>query len=126
MSSYKTLDQWFPNGRGDGRKFTCEIYESGDQLSWFEPMFKSKDPNDSYPWYGITHRGFKNSYTGHVLFKEWHEPKKTKIVTMYMPILKYDHGLYSTSGCYVSKKETEGYHRPVVGYITQEVEVECD
>lgn len=83
MSEYKTLDEWFPNGRGDGRKFT-NLSRFKD--TWIEPVFKS---NACFVyearWHCLDENGGNNPIIRDSLqmkFKVWHPPKKK--VTKYL------------------------------------------
>ena len=83
MSEYKTLDEWFPNGRGDGRKFTNIDWPKND---WIEPIFKS-NACETYEdtWYCLDEKGHSDPFIGNSLqmkLKEWHPPKKK--VTKYL------------------------------------------
>jgi hypothetical protein len=74
----KTLDEWFPEGRGNGMKFTEVCL--GD-YSWYEPIFRV-----GHLWNGIWSDGKLMTVSGDTRVREWHPPKKTKKVTMYRPI----------------------------------------
>lgn len=80
---YKTLDEHFPNGRGDGRKFT-NLDRFKDR--WIEPVFKS---NACFvyeaTWHCLDENGGSNPIVRDSLqmkFKEYHPPKKK--VTKYL------------------------------------------
>ena len=83
MSEYKTLDLWFPEGRGDGRKF---IQKSSSFI--FEPIVKAGvfGSFDEKKWYIVDQHGYLDSYSNEeivgVKFKEYHPPKKK--VTKYL------------------------------------------
>ncbi len=88
MSEYKKLDEIFPDGYGDGRKF-CS---SDNTDYWFVPYFN--DPMGR--WHA---RDFSNDHFvvyEHVDVREWFPPKKTKKVKMYKPVFKTYNGNYST------------------------------
>ena len=120
MIEYKTLDQWFPNGRGDGRKFI----DVEDLDTWFEPIFRSH-----LEWFGLNSFGNARSVYHRLKWKEWHEPKKTKIVTLYKPVLRVYDNHYRA--CHVDEWHTDKnsfdhIKKTIVGWLSQEVEVECD
>jgi len=87
MSEYKKLDEWFPGGRGDGRKFTAYGWE---EYAWIEPIFISK-PCYVYEttWHCLDEGGHNYPISRERLqlkFKEWHPPKKK--VTKYLWVHK--------------------------------------
>lgn len=94
MSEYRTLDEFFPSGRGDGRKFTTDGWE---KHACIEPIFLSK-PCYVYEttWHCLDEGGHSYPILRERLqlrFKEWHPPKKK--VTKY---LWYNSINSSTSG----------------------------
>lgn len=83
MGEYKTLDEFFPSGRGDGRKFTTDGWE---KHACIEPIFLSK-PCYVYEttWHCLDEGGHSYPILRERLqlrFKEWHPPKKK--VTKYL------------------------------------------
>ena len=128
MSEYKTLDQWFPNGRGDGRKF---LTRESEQSKWFEPVFKGpiRNPCDPYTWHGLDSTGFCTHYSEKTVFKEYTAPKKTKKVTMYKPVFwSLNNNFYSPQDVqwHSDKDYYKGTFQDIKGWLSQEVEVQCD
>lgn len=128
MSEYKTLDQWFPDGRGDGRKFTTDGW---NVHAWIEPIFISK-PCQVYDttWHCLDENGTSNPILRemlHTKFKEWHPPKKTKKVILYRPVyLGYEKTYCSIAGVgwHSDKYNWVGCKDKIVGWMTMEVEVD--
>lgn len=79
MSEYKLLDEWFPNGRGDGRKFV-----EMPIIHIFEPIIKARLYGSSEEsWFVVDRFGRLCAYSDcDVKFKEYVAPKKK--VTKYM------------------------------------------
>ena len=111
----KTLDEWLPSGKGDGRKFE----RRGTDTIWFEPYFRVVDT-----WYGVTNRGYMMELRGSLIVDEWHPPKKTKKVTMCRPIRKATDGGYYISATWMDNKGLFIDAHTIVGW--QEMEVEVD
>lgn len=135
MSEYKSLDQWFPDGRGDGRKFTSSEW---DDESWIEPIFKNGESLDyKEMWHCLDERNENYPIFDQDLqlrFKEWHPPKETKKITMYKPVFKHHTDEYfftpfdttpwsSDKHTYQNLKAIEGYG-DIVGWMSQEIEVD--
>lgn len=122
MSEYKSLDEWFPDGKPDGRKF--EVKNSPFIV---EPKFRSRD----CVWYSLNQNNDGCSYGPSYLYKEHIPPKQTKKVKMYKPVCKskYVKGEYVApwSVDWHSNKdffEDGGTDFSIVGYIEIEAEVE--
>lgn len=118
---YKTLDEIFPEGKGDGRKFTLETaYDD----YWFIPYFRE----NTLRWYGLdmtdTHLTIYEDWK----VKEWVPPKKTKKVTMYTPVYKSTkmsiEGHLVADCSWHQEKTNFQSGRDLVGYMTMEVEIE--
>lgn len=115
MSEYKKLDDWFPDGKPDGRKF--EVKNSPFIV---EPKFRSRD----CVWYSLNQNNDGCSYGPSYLYKEYVPPKQTKKVKMYCAIYKKISGFIS-SACYTSDKSLFGANGDtIVGWHEIEVEVE--
>lgn len=118
-----TLDEIFPNGRGegDGRKFRKNDWASLE--SYFEPFFRTTQGS----WFGLNHKGDNMGYSGNLEgWTEWHPPKKTKKIKMYRAIYKTTNGEY-----YVHYWMSKKIHDPVLPVVNdvvgwQEMEVEID
>lgn len=122
MSEYKTLDQFFPDGKPDGRKFVPETYKGSPASSdayCFQPFYKS----NALFWYGLTGKGVSASFYGSNLFKEYTEPKKTKKVKMYAPVYKRIDGSFISADYFFSDKADFKNMDLVVGWIDIDVEV---
>jgi hypothetical protein len=116
MSEYKTLDEFFPDGKPDGRKF--EGYSS--HWVWFQPYYRA-----STGWYGLNESGNSCSTQFNVVYIEYVEPKKTKNITMYKSVCIDNTGQYYSNiyDPWDTEKKPSG-HGKVVGYMTMDVEVE--
>jgi hypothetical protein len=68
MSESKTLDDWYPDGRGDGRKFFSQ-----QRYGNYEPVFRCKDTRR---WHAIDDRGYHVELLEGEYFKEYVPPKK--------------------------------------------------
>lgn len=91
MSEYKTLDQWFPDGRGDGRKFL--VFMSSDYI--VEPVIKAIPFGyGEQVWFVVDEKGRLDSFSDHmdVRFKEYVAPKKK--VTKYLWYNNYSKTTY--------------------------------
>jgi hypothetical protein len=94
----KTLDEWFPNGRGDGRKFV--FLEDCRPDCWYEPIIKSRRPFCDEKWYVLDHKGFMDSFSAEALtlvFSEWHPPKAKKKIKLYRTLHRDPLGDYYLS-----------------------------
>lgn len=112
----KTLDEIFPSGRGDGRKFR-RTGEAWDMR--FEPIFKGRTQ-----WVGLDAGGHTVEVAhGEFQWTEWQPPKKTKKVTLYRPVIKTSLGNYTIPYCWSSFKDLS-VNNNIVGW--QEMEVEID
>lgn len=119
MSEYKTLDEIFPDGKPDGRKF--EVKNSPFIV---EPKFRSRD----CVWWSINQNNDGCSYGPSYLYKEHVPPKKTKKVKMYRPIQTYREinstkDKYHSYEPYRSDKNDFKNHENIVGWVEVEVEV---
>ena len=117
MSEYKTLDQFFPDGKPDGRKFIANAFAKS---RWFQPFYKAKDR-----WFGLNESGYSDHFSGDNFgWKEWKEPKKTKKVTMYKPIRKgYDVHYRSLINDDWHTDKQNWDNENIVGWMEMEVEV---
>lgn len=139
----KTLDEWFPSGFGDGRKFILRdtTISQGMTDIFFRPLAKAKDFwSNTIRWYGIWSDEHLESFSDDELqllkFVEWHPPKTRNKIMMYRPIIKVTptplyHGFkaadpfYAITNNWTSSKSTAtGGTNQVVGF--QEMEVEVD
>lgn len=77
------LDEIFPNGRGDGRKFTFAGWEPD---RWYEPIFRCR----SY-WLGLDPYNGSGTYKPDGPWSEWHQPKRKKTITLYRTTYRCDH-----------------------------------
>lgn len=118
MSEYKTLDEYFPDGKPDGRKFT---YAGWRDRFWFQPYFKSEDSR----WHGIDQDGFHQTWICDLKWKEWNPPKQTKKVKMYKPIRKGYENNYRTlsSDEWHTDKDNFVLRKDIVGYLELDAEV---
>lgn len=123
MSEYKKLDEIFPDGYGDGRKFVSDTNTD----YWFVPYFK--DPMGR--WHASDFSNDHFVVYEHVDVREWFPPKQTKKVKMYMPVCKskYAKGEYVAPwnvDCHSNKDffEDGGTDVSIVGYIEIDAEVE--
>jgi hypothetical protein len=117
MSEYKTLDQFFPDGKPDGRKF---VQGSNVPSYWFIPIFR-----DVYgTWHGLNCKAEHEFYHQGATLKEYEEPKKTKKVTMYKPVYKgYDvHYRTLINDEWHTDKDNFGSNN-VLGWMKMECEV---
>lgn len=114
MSEYKTLDEIFPDGKPDGRKF--EVKNSPFIV---EPKFRSRD----CVWWSINQNNDGCSYGPSYLYKEHVPPKQTKKVKMYNPVYKRTDGNYITSDYFYSQKTDFRIMNEIVGWMEIEVEV---
>lgn len=82
---YKTLDEFFPSGRGDGSKFTKHHWP---EKYFIEPLCRDRG--------GIWHSANEVNDIVQSLrtddFREWHPPKTKKKVTLYKPVFKVPNG----------------------------------
>ena len=118
MSEYKTLDEIFPDGKPDGRKF--EVKNSPFIV---EPKFRSRD----CVWWSINQNNDGCSYGPSYLYKEHVPPKQTKKVKMYTPVYKstkasLDGHLVADCSWHQEKTNFQS-GRELVGYMEMEVEV---
>ena len=109
----KTLDEMYPSGRGDRRRFTSEHLAS---TIWYEPIFRNG--ND---WHGIWNDGRLMTVDGGVAMVEWYPPKRK--VTMYRPIQKSCDGYFAIDSAWMSDKKQFDSLDAVVGWEEKEVEV---
>ena len=114
MSEYKTLDEWFPDGKPDGRKFVPH----GVNDFWFQPFYRS---NSCY-WHGLSHKGGSIYFAESTLYIEYHPPKQTKKVKMYCAIYHSRIG-YTSSSIYHSTKDAFEI-KDIAGWMEMECEVE--
>lgn len=84
---YKTLDEFLPSGRGDGRKFTKHHWP---EKYFIEPLCRDRG--------AIWHSANEDNDIVQSLrtddFREWHPPKTKKKVTLYRPVFKNGYGSY--------------------------------
>lgn len=115
----KILDEWFPSGRGDGRRFRCVDWDKDRSIAinrHFEPIFKAGF------WYGKDSLGGVGAHFSDGKWYEWHAPKKTKKVTLYAPVCETGGNLYSSGGWYSDKS---GFEEELFrGWMEMEVEVD--
>lgn len=111
----KTLDELYPSGRGDGKKYT-----QGAAMSFlFEPLFRDRFG----VWHGECSTGKHMEISGSAPVIEWLPPKKTKKVTMYRPI-KQASGSYYISHLWDSNKAHFNSLENIVGWQEMTVEIE--
>ena len=91
MSKYKTLDEYFPDGKPDGRAFKLEIWYDKPHY-FFKPFYKARLASGSYIWCGVDENNFHVQSDCDGLFKEWHQPKKR--VTKYLWYNNYSKVVY--------------------------------
>lgn len=115
MSEYKTLNQWFPDGKPDGKWF-----KELESTLVFKPFFRS---DDGY-WHGLTDRNLAWSRYINCKYIEYIPPKQTKKVKMYMPVYKRQDGNFITSDYFYSQKSDFRSMDLVMGWIEIEAEVE--
>lgn len=112
---YKTLDEWYPDGKPDGRKFiTTSAY------GWFKPIFRDTEGM----WFGEDNRGIGSSWRSN-FFTEYHPPQQTKKVKMYKPILTVYDDHYTTMPDSEWHSDKNNWERnDIVGWMEIEVIVE--
>ncbi len=120
MSEYKILDEWFPDGKPDGRKFVNKDFE---EYVYFQPYYK--DIKDGW-WHGLDNGGESACYSGDVLWNEYVPPKKTKKITMYKPVYFCSDrpNKYITSAHYSTSKSDFSNQNRIVGWMTMEADVD--
>ena len=120
MSKYKKLDEWFPDGKCDGRKFLME----GLNSRWFQPYFKSEGR-----WYGLNELDSADSWSEQCTWGEYIEPKKTKKVKMYKPVYP---GYDGTQDHYTTREDNSWHsdktnwdvlRSSIVGWMEMDAEV---
>lgn len=116
MTEYKTLDEWFPDGKPDGRKFHNPAW--GESM-YFVPYFRTVKGT----WHGLGENGESFEYPPIYGFKEYVPSKKTKRVKMYCPVFAGGQGLTSYNYFHEDKGNFLTSAN-IKGWITQEVEVE--
>jgi len=117
MNAYKTLDEFFPDGKPDGRKFMSSDLTMMDA---FQPYFRET----SGKWAGVS-GGLCMVYNNHALFREYVEPKKTKKITMYKPVFKGYENHHTTNNAdewHTDKHNFVG--KNIVGWLEMTCEVE--
>lgn len=118
MSEYKSLDEIFPDGKPDGRKFLNKAINTND---YFQPYFREESGN----WIGIS-GGLCIVYTPKALFKEYIPPKKTKKITLYNPVYFCSDkpNQFITSVYYHTSKSDFSCQNRIVGWLEMTCEVE--
>lgn len=111
----KPLDEIFPSGRADGRKFTTLALSSH---VWYEPIFRH-----GCDWHGIWNDGRLMTVVGTSIMQEWHPFTTKKKVTMYRPI-QISAGDYTASEMWNSNKSRFGSYAHIVGWDEKEFEVD--
>lgn len=126
-----TLDEWFPMGRGDGRKFRNKDWPEGESPAWFEPIFR-----DTVRWRGLDNIGCSfSSCPDSGDWVEWVPPKKTVKIKFYREIIREeltplvtnspDHTYHLAPWSSVKKSTATSKARfKTVGWREMEVEVE--
>lgn len=114
MSEYKKLDEIFPDGYGDGRKFVSDTNTD----YWFVPYFQDRMGR----WHASDYSNDHFVVYEHVDVREWFPPKQTKKVKMYCPIYKGTTGTI-TGDCYHSDKNYFGQCANVIGWLEMTCEV---
>lgn len=115
-----TLDQFFPGLiRADGRKFTLIINCQG---FYFEPIFK----DHAGFWHGFNNIGQHDIWNGSTdSWIEWQEPKKTKKITLYKPILPgYEDTYWSKDEWHTDKNNWSLENYKIVGWMQMDCEVQ--
>lgn len=117
MSEYKKLDEWFPDGKPDGRMFKVE-----KSSFIIEPKFR-----DWYgTWYCLSQDLVCCSYTHAAKFKEYVPPKQTKKVKMYKPVRR-GYGIHYRTRSddeWHTDKDNFTETRTILGWLEMEIEVE--
>lgn len=117
MSEYKTLDEIFPDGKPDGRKF--EVKNSPFIV---EPKFRSRD----CVWYSLNQNNDGCSYGPSYLYKEYVPPKQTKKVKMYKPVRR-GYGIHYRTRAddeWHTDKDNFTDTRTILGWLEMEAGVE--
>ena len=124
----KTLDEIFPSGRGDGRKFRRVVVDGWPNDMWFEPLVKASGVYQSKAWHGLLQSGSLASYdeddAKEMRWVEWHPPKVKLKVMMYRPIQVSCEGHYVIDSAWMSDKNQFDLPNGAVGWEEREVSME--
>lgn len=118
MSEYKTLDEIFPDGKPDGRKFI----HSDTTPKWFQPYFKSR-----HGWCGLDENDNAIIHDEKTQWQKYYPPKQTKKVKMYKPVYKdYCQNYYAPQAVewHTDKENFIYLKNEIIGWLELDAEIE--